>query len=75
MGAFKIEVKSDSSFVVTGKRLEQFTQMTNFGQRGAVNRFKDVIERVGLVRALERAGAGATSQVVIGQTNVTSQWL
>jgi GTP-binding protein len=75
MGAFKIEVKSDGSFVVTGKRLEQFTQMTNFGQRGAVNRFKDVIERVGLVRALERAGAGATSQVVIGQTNVTSQWL
>ncbi len=74
MGAFKIEEKSDGTFLVTGKRLEQFTQMTNFGQHGAVNRFKDVIERVGLVRALERAGAKSSTHIFIGSTDVTGLW-
>ncbi len=75
MGAYRIETKPDGSFAIYGKRLEQFTQMTNFLKQGGLNRFRDVIERIGLKRALERAGAGESSHVVIGETDVTNQWL
>lgn len=54
MGAFRLE-KTEAGIVVRGKRLEQFTVMTNFDSPGAVNRFRDVAERTGLLRAVKRA--------------------
>lgn len=53
MGAYRIEKHADGSVHVTGKRLEQFTKMTNFDAPGGVQRFRDVLDRVGLVRALK----------------------
>lgn len=74
MGAFKIE-KLEDRIIVRGKRLEQFTKMTNFGQTGARERFKNVTERVGLKKALERTGATHSSTVFIGDSDVSGQWL
>lgn len=54
MGAYRLE-KTDAGIVIRGKRLEQFTVMTNFENGGAVNRFRDVAERTGLMRAIKRA--------------------
>lgn len=54
MGAFRIE-KVGKKLVISGRRLEQFTVMTNFENAGAVNRFRDVAERTGLMRAMRRA--------------------
>lgn len=53
MGAYRIEHR-DGRIQVSGKRLEQFTVMTNFESPGAVNRFRDVAERTGLLRAIKR---------------------
>jgi tetrahydromethanopterin S-methyltransferase subunit G len=53
MGAFRIERKGDK-LVVAGKRLEQFTQMTDFSNAGARQRFGDVVGRIGLLKALEK---------------------
>jgi GTP-binding protein len=55
MGAYRIEKTDAGVLVVRGKRLEQFTVMTNFENGGAVNRFRDVAERTGLLRAIKRA--------------------
>ena len=54
MGAYRIE-NTGKKLVIRGKRLEQFTVMTNFDAPGAVMRFRDVAERTGLVRAIKRA--------------------
>ncbi len=54
MGAYRLE-KTEAGIVIRGKRLEQFTVMTNFENGGAVNRFRDVAERTGLMRAIKRA--------------------
>jgi GTP-binding protein len=54
MGAYRVEKRVDGSIVVIGKRLEQFTKMTNFDAVGGLQRFRDVTERVGLVRALKQ---------------------
>lgn len=59
MGAYKISKEPDGSLLITGKRLEQFTKMTNFGSGDGVRRFRDVIERIGLLKAIEREKAGA----------------
>lgn len=69
MGAYRIENKGDK-LVIRGKRLEQFTVMTNFKVPGAVNRFRDVAERIGLSRAVKRALDGKDLPVFIGNIRV-----
>ena len=53
MGAYRIE-KVGESIRISGRRLEQFTSMTNFGSDGSRQRFIDVLTRVGLLKAIER---------------------
>lgn len=54
MGRFTIKKRSDGLVHVTGKRLEQFVTMTNFSSPGAVQRFRDVIDRVGVLKAIQK---------------------
>jgi GTP-binding protein len=54
MGAYRIEKRQDGTIYIFGKRLEQFTKMTNFDVPGGVQRFRDVIDRIGLMKALKR---------------------
>lgn len=70
MGAYRISKETDGSLLITGKRLEQFTKMTNFGSSGAVRRFRDVIERIGLMKAIERERMGKDVSVRIGEIPV-----
>jgi GTP-binding protein len=72
MGAFRIEARADGSVHVTGDRLEQFTHMTNFGNDEAVQRFRDVVDRVGLLKALKKhRKSDADTPVFIGDVQVT----
>lgn len=70
MGAFRIEERADGAIVVRGKRIEQFAVMTDFESRGAVERFRDVVERIGLLKALDRAGRKEDTPVFIGEKRV-----
>jgi GTPase len=70
MGAYRIEDGPEGSLIVRGKRLEQFTKMTDFKNRGAVERFRDVVERIGLMRALIRQGWQDEVPVYIGTVRV-----
>ncbi len=72
MGAYRIEKRSDGSLMVRGKRLEQFTKMTNFQNPGAVARFRDVVDRIGLMRGLRQNGLKEDSTVWIGTTEVSA---
>ncbi len=73
MGAYRIEKRADAIYI-RGKRLEQFTIMTNFKAPGGVQRFRDVIERIGLVRALKRVRQGFEDlPVYIGKIRVEDQ--
>ncbi len=73
MGAYRIMPK-EGGFLVEGKRLQQLTTMTDFRSRGAIQRFRDVVDRIGLRKALERMGADAESSVMIGDTDVSEFW-
>lgn len=54
MRNFSVEEKN-GTIVIHGKRLEQFTEMTNFDNQGGVRRFRDVLRKIGLHATVERA--------------------
>jgi GTP-binding protein len=70
MRAYQVERAVDGSVLVKGKRLEQFTRMTDFGNQGAVLRFRDVADRIGLVKAIDRLGRTEDTAVYIGDIRV-----
>lgn len=67
MGAFRVE-RQDGKVVVRGKRLEQFTTMTDFGNPSARNRFRDVVNRIGLLKALEKTLQPGDDVVIAGRS-------
>jgi Obg family GTPase CgtA-like protein len=54
MGSYRIEKKTDGSFYIYGKRLEQMTNMTDFMSVGGVRRFLNILERVGVLKELKK---------------------
>lgn len=76
MGAYQLERTVENGIgkvIVSGKRVEQFAAMTNFTHPGGRQRFHDVCERIGLIRALEKL-AHAEDRIFIGATRV-DEWL
>jgi len=69
MGSYTINHEGDV-IRVSGQRLEQFTKMTNFDQKGGISRFCDVIERIGLRKALERERTDDKMKIYIGDTRI-----
>ncbi len=68
MGAFRIE-HVPQGLLVRGKRLEQFTAMTDFANASGRSRFRDVAQRIGLIRALEKE-MKAGEDIFIGTRSV-----
>ncbi len=73
-GAFQIE-EEDGIFIVRGKRIEQIAQMTDWGNKSAIQRFRDIVERSGLRTSLMASGADEQSTVQIGDVDVSQYWL
>ena len=70
MGAYRIEQDAQGAIIVRGKRLEQFTVMTDFQSEGGLARFRDVLDRIGLRRELRRLRAEKDLPVCIGKVAV-----
>ncbi len=71
MGAYRIN-RIDGAVRISGTRLEQFTSMTNFKNAGARQRFRDVVSRIGLLKAIERI-VEADDEIYIGTIKVGEQ--
>lgn len=69
MGAYRVE-REPGRIVIHGERIEQFASMTNFASDGALRRFHDVVERIGLRKALQRIPEAAQCEVYIGTVRV-----
>jgi GTP-binding protein len=68
MRNFSVE-EEKGRLVISGKRLEQFTEMTNFESPGGVRRFRDVLRKIGLLAVVERNRKNGR-HVCIGQTRI-----
>ena len=63
---FTITRADDGSFHVTGKRIERAASMTYWDYDEAIARFQDILEAIGVVKALEEAGVSVGDTVFIG---------
>jgi GTP-binding protein len=70
MASYKITKEEDGTIRVKGKRIEQFTIMTNFESEGGILRFKDVLDKIGLKKAINRERGGSEAKVFIGEISV-----
>ncbi len=68
MRNFSVE-EQKGQLVIAGKRLEQFTEMTNFASPGGVRRFRDVLRKIGILGTVERARKKGLS-IFIGKTKI-----
>lgn len=64
---FSVEKIDEDSYRVTGKRIEQIVNMTNFDNREARMRVEDVLKKMGITKELKRAGATSGSRLHIGK--------
>ena len=71
MGSYVLTKKPDGSLYITGKRIEQFTVMTDFYNEGGVRRFRDVLKKIGLHKAIKRERENDDTDVFIGDICVT----
>jgi GTP-binding protein len=73
MGSYRADTDTPGVIRISGTRLEQFTVMTDFSNEGAVNRFKDVLDRVGvlkIIRRQQKLHPGKDVKVYIGKMRV-----
>jgi GTP-binding protein len=70
MGAYTLSTDPDGTIHVSGKRIEQFTIMTNFDSEGGILRFKDVLDKIGLSKAIARERKDSGAAVFIGEISV-----
>ncbi|MSR87148.1 GTPase ObgE [Candidatus Peribacteria bacterium] len=72
MGAYRIGRATDGSIVISGKRIVQFTVMTDFGNDEGERRFLDVLDRIGLKKAIKKLRTDDAIKVYIGSVRVDS---
>lgn len=60
-----------AGFMITGTKLERFAAKTNFDQRDAVNRLRDILQKEGVLREVKRLGGDKGSRLYIGDKELT----
>ena len=65
--ADKWEIKQEGDkFVITGRKIEQFADRTDFDNEQAVQRLRDIMRRMGILHELGRRGIKPGQTVIIG---------
>lgn len=67
----KKEENGKEVFVVKGHKIEKFARRTNFDTGEGVNRLRDIMQKMGIMHALTRAGAVGDSTIRIGADTFT----
>lgn len=60
--------REDDVYVVHGKKIEKFARRTNFDQFQAVNRLRDIMNKMGISHEIIRQGAENSSTIRIGES-------
>jgi GTPase len=63
---FEVVRSGENSFLVRGEKLRRWVQQTDFSNAEAVGYLADRLERIGVEKALAKAGAEAGAEVAIG---------
>lgn len=64
--------KTDSGFVITGKKIERFAQRTHFGDYHGEQRLRDIMFKMGILQELEKKGIEPGQIITIGSPQIGS---
>ncbi len=60
--------KRDDTFIVTGKKIEKFAARTDFANPHGVQRLRDIMYKMGIMKELEKQGIEPNQKIIIGDT-------
>lgn len=71
-----VSKNDDGIYEVTGNKIERFARRTDFDNEFGVNRLRDIMRKLGIVKELEKQGATGESLVEIAghQFTLVEQW-
>ncbi len=61
--------KDGNIFVVTGKKIERFAARTDFNSPPGVERLRDIMHKMGIIKELERRGIEPGQKIVVGNNH------
>jgi len=59
--------KNGNKFLVTGKKIERFANRTDFNDYYGLQRLRDIMGKMGIMKELERQGIEPGQKIIIGQ--------
>ena len=62
-------LKEDNIYHVSGAKIERFANRTDFNSIAGVERLRDIMGKIGIMRELERQGIEPGQKIVIGKKN------
>jgi GTP-binding protein len=65
--AFYIDIQDETTFVVTGQRIEKFAARTDFDNEEGVRRIRDIMKKMYILKELERKRIKPGDTIVIGR--------
>ncbi len=63
--------KTDDGFKIEGGKIEKFARRTDFSNPDNVQRMRDIMKKMGILRELQRQGIEAGQKIIIGQSSTT----
>ncbi len=63
---------TDKGFKITGHRIERFAGRTDFASNPGVQRLRDIMRKMGIMRVLEKRGITAGQKITIGDPTIGS---
>lgn len=62
--------KSEQDFIVTGKKIESFARRTDFDDYHSAQRFRDILQKMGILNALIKQNIEIGQKIIIGNPKV-----
>jgi GTP-binding protein len=69
--SWTVEKLEEDVYLVRGKKIERFAVRTDLDNYEAVNRLRDIINKMGIAHELSRQGANGESVIRIGSSELT----
>lgn len=71
-----VSKREDGVYMVTGAKIERFARRTDFDNEFGINRLRDIMQKLGITKELEKQGATGESIVEIAghQFSLVEQW-
>lgn len=64
--------RNETSFVVTGHKIEKFAHRTDFDNDHGVQRLRDILKKMGIMNSLRKLGINPDDTIIIGDPKIGS---